>query len=127
MMALGACFYMFGFGMYGFVSAYWLFLLAVVLITIGEMIVMPVSQALAAHFAPADMRGRYMAVFSLAWTLPSTFGPTVAGLILDNYNPYMVWYLGALICSLSVLSYLWLHKSTQKRFAALPKEEPAPA
>ncbi len=48
MMALGTVFYLIGFGMFGVVSAYWLFVLAVVIITIGEMIVMPTSQALAA-------------------------------------------------------------------------------
>jgi MFS family permease len=39
------------------------------------MIIMPVSQALAANFAPEAMRGRYMAVFSLAWAIPATVGP----------------------------------------------------
>ena len=38
-------------------------------ITIGEMIVMPTSQTLAAGFARTDMRGRYMAVFGLGSTL----------------------------------------------------------
>ena len=57
MMALGTLFYLIGFGMFGVVSAYWLFVLAVVIITIGEMIVMPTSQTLAAGFARTDMRG----------------------------------------------------------------------
>src|SRR5690606_33505360 len=72
MMALGTVFYMVGFGMFGFVAAYALFALAIVVITIGEMIIMPTSQALAAGFAPAEMRGRYMAVYSLIWMIPST-------------------------------------------------------
>ena len=75
MMALGTVFYAFGFGMIGFISAYLLFLLASIIITIGEMIMMPTSQALAANFAPVDMRGRYMAVFGLSWAIPSMFGP----------------------------------------------------
>jgi MFS family permease len=82
MMALGVIFYALGFGMFGFVSAYVLFVLAVVIITIGEMIMMPVSQALAANFAPLDMRGRYMAVFGLSWAIPSMVGPGAAGWIL---------------------------------------------
>ncbi|HEX2981663.1 MAG TPA: MFS transporter, partial [Anaerolineaceae bacterium] len=65
MMALGTVFYMIGFGMFGFVNAYVLFAAAIVIITIGEMVIMPTSQALAANFAPADMRGRYMAVYGL--------------------------------------------------------------
>ncbi len=127
LMALGAAFYMVGFSMFGFVSAYALFVSAVVLITVGEMIVMPVGQALAANFAPVDMRGRYLAVFSLAWALPATFAPTVAGLILDNYNPNLVWYGGGILCGLAVLGFLWLHLATQRRFAGQPVEETAAA
>ena len=75
MMAFGTIFYMIGFSMFGFVSAYWLFVTAVVIITIGEMIIMPVTSALAANFAPTEMRGRYMAVFGLTWAIPGNGCP----------------------------------------------------
>ena len=109
MMALGVFFYMIGFGMFGFVTAYWLFVTAVVIITVGEMVIMPTASALATNFAPEDMRGRYMAVFGLSWALPATIGPVGAGLILDNYNPNLLWYLGAGICAISVVSFYGLH------------------
>lgn len=82
-MAIGTLFYMLGFSMFGFAAAYWLFMSAIVVITIGEMLIMPTSQTLAANFAPVEMRGRYMAIFGLTWLLPSTFAPMLAGLILD--------------------------------------------
>jgi MFS family permease len=109
MMALGVFFYMIGFGMFGIVTVYWLFASAVVIITIGEMVIMPTASALAANFAPEDMRGRYMAVFGLSWALPATIGPSLAGLILDNYNPNLLWYIGAAICAVSVISFYGLH------------------
>jgi len=119
MMAIGALFYMIGFSMYGIVSLYILFVLAMVVITVGEMIVMPVGQALAANFAPADMRGRYMALFSLAWAVPATFGPATAGVILDNYNPNLVWYLGGFLCALAAVGFLGLHVATRERFTKM--------
>ncbi len=127
MMALGSAFFMVGFSMFGFVQAYFMFISAIVLITIGEMVVMPVSQGLAANFAPEDMRGRYMAIFSLGWAIPATFGPAAAGYILDNYNPNWVWYAGGFLCSLAVLGFIFLHRATHHRFEILPKSEPAPA
>jgi len=127
MMALGATFYLIGFSMFGFVTAYWLFVSAIVLITVGEMVVMPVSQALAANFAPEDMRGRYMAIFSMAWAIPAMIGPPAAGLILDHFNPNWVWYAGGLICTLSVAGFLFLHQSTRDRFAKTVQEQPVPA
>jgi MFS family permease len=126
MMAFGTIFYMAGFGMFGFISNYWLFALAIVVITIGEMIVVPTSQALAANFAPVEMRGRYMAVFGLIWMIPATIGPGAAGYILDNYNPNLLWYIGGVLCAISALSFYALHLrlGRQKRFKpAQPEQE----
>ena len=124
MMALGTFFYMIGFTLFGMVAAYSLFALNIVIITIGEMIVMPTSQALAANFAPSAMRGRYMAIFGLSWAIPSTVGPGAAGYILDNYNPDLLWYIGGAICALSVLAYYALHLrlGTKPEFAPAQHE-----
>jgi MFS family permease len=97
MMVIGTLLYAIGFGMYGFVSAYALFLVAMVIITIGEMVTAPTSQAIAARFAPEDMRGRYMAIFGFSWLIPFTVGPLLAGLIMDNADPRWVWYATGLI------------------------------
>jgi MFS family permease len=118
MMALGTGFYLVGFTMYGFVSGYPLFILAMVIITIGEMIVIPVSQALAARFAPEAMRGRYMAFFSLSWALPATVGPLAAGLIMDNFNPDWVWYAGGILCAVSITGFLMLQRAVGGRLGA---------
>jgi MFS family permease len=99
-----------------------------VIITIGEMIVVPTSQALAANFAPEEMRGRYMAVFGLSWALPATIGPGAAGYIIDNFNPNLLWYLGGALCAVSVLAYYALHLRLSKRPEFAPaKEETQPA
>jgi MFS family permease len=129
MMALGAMFYAVGFAMFGFVSAYTLFVLAVVITAVGEMIVVPTSQALTANFAPADMRGRYMAVYGLSWAIPATIGPGAAGYILDHYNPNLLWYLGGILCLVSALGYYALHLRLGKqiRFAPEPEEKFAEA
>jgi MFS family permease len=96
-MAAGTLLYAIGFGMYGFVSIYVLFLVAMVIITIGEMMVAPTSQALVAQLAPEDMRGRYMAVFGFTWVIPSAVGPLLAGLVMDNADPRWVWYAAGLV------------------------------
>jgi MFS family permease len=125
MMALGTLFYMVGFGLFGIVSAYWLFVMNIVIVTIGEMIIMPTSQALAANFAPEDMRGRYMAVFGLTWGIPSIFGPGLAGVILDNLNPNLLWYVAGVLCAIAAFAYYSLHLrlGKQRRFAPAPTDE----
>jgi MFS family permease len=128
MMAVGTIFYMIGFFLFGVVTAYAMFVMNIVIITIGEMIVVPISQSLAANFAPEDMRGRYMAVFGLTWAIPQTLGPGAAGYILDNYNPNLLWYIGGALCGLSVLAYYALHLKLGARQQFAPAErDPLPA
>jgi len=123
MMVAGTLFYLVGFTMYGFVATYALFVVAILFITAGEMIVMPVGQALVARLAPEEMRGRYMAFFSLAWTIPSTVGPWAAGMVMDNYDPNWVWYGGGIICAVAAAGFYALHLATRSRFAADAKQE----
>jgi MFS family permease len=110
-LALGSFLYVIGFGMYGFVSAYVLFMLAMVIITIGEMVIIPVAQAYVGEAAPEDMRGRYSGVMGFSWMIPWMIGPLLAGLIMDNGDPNWVWYGSAVLGTVSTLGFLWLRKS----------------
>lgn len=118
MMALGTLLYATGFAMYGLVSAYVLFLLAMVVITIGEMIVSPVSQALTARMAPEDMRGRYMAIFGFSWGVPFAVGPLLAGLLMDNGDQRLLWYIAGGVGMLAAAGFLSLHGPLERRQAA---------
>lgn len=130
MMAFGTIFYAIGFLLFGFFTTFILFALNIVIITIGEMIVVPTSQSLVAGFAPDDMRGRYMAIAGLSWAIPSTIGPGLAGYIMDNYNPNLVWYIGGALCGLSVLAYYALHLRLGAKLEFAPEQkigQPLPA
>ena len=110
MMAAGSFLYVIGFSMYGYVSTYALFIVAMVIITVGEMVVSPVSQALVAAFAPEEMRGRYMAVSGFSWGIPFAVGPYLAGLIMDGPKPYLLWYAAGFIGLLSTFAFLALYR-----------------
>ncbi|MBI5953676.1 MAG: MFS transporter [Chloroflexi bacterium] len=124
MMALGTFLYVIGFSMYGFVSTYAMFVTAMVILTIGEMVVSPVGQALVASFAPEEMRGRYMAVSGFSWGIPFAVGPYLAGLIIDGPSPYLLWYAAGFVGILSTLGFLALHRvreKEQKMLDAMPE------
>lgn len=114
-MAVGTGFYLVGFLMYGFVSQYVLFLLAMVIITIGEMLVVPVSNSVVANLAPAAMRGRYMAVSGFSYIIPFAIGPLAAGYIMDQYDPNWVWYGCGILAAVTVLAFVALHGWLTKR------------
>ena len=105
-----------GFSMFGFVGSFGLFMLAMAIITIGEMVHIPVSQALVAFFAPENMRARYMAVFGFTWAIPNAIAPTLAGLIMDHYDPRMVWYLAGVLSLVAAGAFTFIYGRTKKRF-----------
>jgi MFS family permease len=109
MMALGSSLYLVGFLAYGVVSGFVLFAIAMLFITFGEMVVMPVSQALAVRFAPEDKRGRYLAFFGLSWAIPQMIGPWMAGRIMDTLDPRWVWYGGGILLGIAILVFIQLH------------------
>ena len=118
MMALGNVLYAGGFAMYGFVSGYPAFLFAMVIVTLGEMVIAPVIQTVVAFIAPHDMRGRYMAAFQIGRQSAAAIGPLIAGVILDHYNPNWLWYSGGLICVTVAAGYVVLNKRAGMQFNA---------
>ena len=71
-----------------------------------------------ANFAPADMRGRYLAVFGISWTIAGAVGPWGAGIIMDNGNPDWIWYLAGITSAVAAVGFFILHLITKERFAA---------
>ncbi len=71
-----------------------------ILFTLGEMLAMPVASAYMADLAPASMRGRYMGVYGMTWTLALIVGPA-AGMMLMNASPAALWLSSAVLGALA--------------------------
>jgi MFS family permease len=119
-MIAGNAFYLIGFGSYGLSPSMPLFVLAMVLITLGEMLVIPTSQALTALLAPPDMRARYVAIERFNWIIAQALSPLVAGIVMDRFDPRWVWYGCSIICAISIAGFYGLHLQARERL----REEP---
>jgi len=117
--AFGNMLYVIGFTMYGIFDTLAMFIAAMVIITVGEMIYTPKEQMIVANIAPEHMRGRYMAIRNFAWIIPIAIGPLGAGVIMDNFDPRYVWFAAGLVGSLSVFGFLLLHFKARERFERL--------
>jgi MFS family permease len=129
MMALGMAFYAVGFGMYGFIGGTYVFALAIaamVIITIGEMIIAPFQQVVVAKLAPEQMRGRYMAIYGLSWGIPVAIAPLMAGIVMDNYDPRWVWWGVGIIGIVAVFGFWRLHFQAHERLASVDSETETP-
>jgi len=105
----GAALYLLGFGSYGLSPSASLFVFAMILITLGEMLVIPTGQALTALLAPLDMRARYVAMERFTLIIAQSLGPLAAGAIMDRFDPRWVWYGCSLMCAISILGYYALY------------------
>ena len=95
-----------------------MFVTAMIIITVGEMVIAPFQQSVVASYSPEDMRGRYMAVSGLSWSIACTIGPYFAGVILDGPNPNTLWYVSGFIGILAAIGFLVLNKTHHPVVAA---------
>jgi len=112
MLAIGSAFYGIATFSIAFMTGFWGFWFSMVLLTIGEMILIPTSSTYAANLAPADMRGRYMSLYGLTWGISMGIGPVLGGLLSDNFGPRCIWLGGGIIGALSVLAFLALKRKS---------------
>lgn len=106
---------------------FWLFLLSMVVLTIGELIWAPTSIALVAKVAPIDMRGRYMGVYGIVIGISWGLGPIASGLFYDNVAPVSVWYLAAIQATVCTFAFILIGRrallTRRASLAANPEDE----
>lgn len=81
-----------------------------VVVTIGEMLSLPVAHSYIAGLTPEEMRGRFMGVLGIAWNAATMLGP-VLGISLFAVWPDGVW----LACLAMGLAAGWVVRSRSKQ------------
>ena len=109
-MAVGTLLYGLGVSSIALGNGFWGFWISMIIVTLGELMVIPTASSYTANRAPEDMRGRYMSVLALTWGAGSMVGPLLGGFLNDQISPVSIWYgggaagvLGALIFWLLIL------------------------
>ena len=67
------------------------FAVSMVIVTLGELMLMPTALTFIANTAPTEMRARYMGIFGLGWPLAAGIGPVIGGYLNDNFSPIAMW------------------------------------
>lgn len=79
--------------------------LCMIIITTGELIMAPTMSDITANLAPANARGRYMSILSLARPFGQGIGPALLGFINDMISPRMMWIVGAAFAGIACIVY----------------------
>jgi len=109
-LTVGAVFYAVGVGSVALARGFGGFWISMVVMTVGELIMMPTSSTYAAGLAPADMRGRYMSVYGLSWSAASGVAPVMGGFMSDTFGPVTTWYGGFVAGALSIAWFAALRR-----------------
>jgi MFS family permease len=107
-----------GLGMQAFAgSTLALYVVALCVWTLGEMINSPTQMGLVVRLSPLHGRGRYQGMFNLSWGVASLVGPLIGGLVIDAYGSPVLWAGTALVGTAASVGYGLLLRS-------LPAEQP---
>jgi MFS family permease len=107
-MTVGTAFYAAATALIALFGGFWGFWFCMVVMTVGELILIPTSNTYTANLAPADMRGRYMSIYGLTHSVASGIAPLVGGFLSDTISPRATWVGGGMIGLISVLAFLAL-------------------
>ena len=97
MMSLGAAFYAIGAGLVSLATGFFGFWISMVVMSFGELVLVPTSSSYASILAPADKRGRYMGLYGLTWSVAVGIGPVFGGLLNDRISPQAIWIGGLVV------------------------------
>ncbi len=83
-----------------------MFLVAMIILTVGEMFVWPAVPSIANELAPEGKSGFYQGIVNSVSTGGRMVGPFIGGLIVDMYSMHTLLFvlIGLLILSLPVLN-----------------------
>ena len=104
---VGMLIYAIGTGSVALMTGFWGFWLSMVILTLGELTLVPTASKYVADIAPADLRGRYMSMHWLGWGLARTLSPIIGGFLNDNVSPQAIW-IGGLLIGLTSVSGIFL-------------------
>lgn len=108
-MRWGAIFYVFAPLLVAVSTGFWGFWSAMVVMTLGELVIVPRASAYAANLAPIDKRGRYMSLYGLTWNVAAGISPVMGGYLNDQFGPQAPWWGGVVIGILALGAFWWLN------------------
>ena len=95
--AVGMFIYALGVGSVTLMTNFWGFWTSMVLMTFGELTLIPTVSKYLADLAPAHMRGRYMSFYWFGWGIARAAAPLIGGYLNDNFSPQSIWVGGLII------------------------------
>lgn len=86
-------------------------IISTLFVTFGEILFMPFTNTWALNWAPKARSGRYMAWFSMVYSLAHIVSPSLGMGVADRYGFDVLWYVLGGLCLIAGIGYLSLKRS----------------
>ncbi|HEY3311881.1 MAG TPA: MFS transporter [Anaerolineales bacterium] len=120
--ALGMLVYALGVGSVVIMSGFWGFWFSMVVMTFGELILVPTGSKYVADIAPQQLRGRYMGIYWLTWGFARSAAPIAGGYLHDSISPQAIWWGGLAIGLFSTLILFALSRQPDQSLLPAPAD-----
>ena len=87
--------------------------------TVGEMFAFPFSNSVALSRAPKGHEGRYMAIYTMSFSLAHIVSSKVGMEIIEYYGYQMNWFVMGILGLLGMISGIWVFRLIQKETKTL--------
>lgn len=84
--------------------------IGMLLITVGEMLAFPFTNNFAMNRAPSGKEGRYLALYTMAFSFAHIFSAKIGMEIIDRFSYEANWFLMGGLGLLAVVLMIWLRK-----------------
>lgn len=99
-----------GFGFTAFADNFALFIVSVIIWTIGEIAATSVAPSIIADLAPIELRGVYQGIFGSAWGLSFFIGPILGSWVYQSFGASTLWISCFIVGLILSASYFTLGK-----------------
>ena len=113
---VGGLFICLGYFILPFYHGFYYGITSMVIMTFGEMAVLPFSNNFIAMIAPRGCEGKYLGLVQSTFYIPMLLTPTLGALAYTKFGPNSVWYSTGVIGVIVLLGFEHL----RKRYAYLP-------
>jgi LmbE family N-acetylglucosaminyl deacetylase len=107
-LVVGAVLYVLAVTSIAFGRGFWWFWGSMVVMTVGELLLMPTSSAFVANLAPPEKRGRYMGIYGFTWGAAAGMAPLLGGFLNDTFGPRTIWLGGGLVGFIGLVGFVLL-------------------
>lgn len=75
------------------------------LLSISEILVMPLTSTVAVHRSTPKNRGRYMGINGISYASALIFSPIVGTWIIEKFNYSTLWIVNSMVCLITIIGF----------------------